>query len=59
MCDGPRLATVPEVAAQWQMRPGTLRDLIRRRGLPIYRIGRAVRVDPNELLALLRVEGNP
>lgn len=58
MCDGPTtLETIPEFSARVKMRPGTVYDLIRRRGWPAYRIGRSVRVDPAELLVLLREEG--
>lgn len=57
MCDAPRLASAPEMAALLAMRVSTFRDLARRRRFPAYRIGRAVRFDPAEIYALLRQEG--
>lgn len=56
MCDRPALASIPELAEILKMRPATLYDIVRRRHLPVFRIGRAVRVDVAEILALLRVE---
>lgn len=57
MCDRPKLATLPELAELLDMRPGTVYDLARRRHWPTYRVGRSVRVDVDEILALLRDKG--
>ena len=56
MCSHPDLANAAEMSALLHMPIGTWRDLARRRRLPAYRIGRAIRWDVKEVLALLREE---
>lgn len=52
----PRLVTTVEMANILRMNPSTFPDIARRREFPRWRIGRAVRYDPDEILALLREE---
>lgn len=57
MCDRPQLSKADEAAAYFGLKESTFRDLVRRRGWPVYRIGHAVRYDLAELIHLARDEG--
>jgi len=49
-----RLVTARELGEILSLAPGTVLDKWERGELPGYRIGRAVRFDPDEILALTR-----
>jgi hypothetical protein len=51
-----RLVTARELGEILSLAPGTVLDTWERGELPGYRIGRAVRFDPDEILALSRRE---
>ena len=54
-----RLATARELAELLSLSPATVLDKWERGELPGYRIGRAVRFDVDEILALTRKEARP
>jgi excisionase family DNA binding protein len=56
MCDRPQLSNAEQMAQRLGIKPNTWRDLARRRHLPHFRIGRAVRWDEEQILELLREE---
>ena len=49
----PRLLTIPEAAEQLGVPPGSLRTAAERNGL-LVKIGRAVRIDPNDIQELIK-----
>lgn len=49
------LLTVNEVAAQENVSPRTVRRQIESGALPCYRIGRAIRISPEDLAAFLKM----
>lgn len=51
-----RLVTARELGELLALAPGTILDKWERCELPGYRIGRAVRFDPDEILAMTRRE---
>lgn len=54
-----RLVTARELGDLLGLKPGTILDKWERGEIPGYRIGRAVRFDPDEILALTRKEARP
>ena len=54
----PRLVTARELGDLLSLAPGTILDKWERGELPGYRIGRAVRFDPDEILAMTRREAS-
>jgi excisionase family DNA binding protein len=54
-----RLVTARELGELLGLAPGTILDKWERNELPGYKIGRAVRFDPDEILKLTRREGGP
>lgn len=54
-----RLLTARELADLLGLKPATVLDKWERGELPGYKIGRAVRFDPDEILALTRKEARP
>jgi excisionase family DNA binding protein len=54
-----RLVTARELGELLSLAPGTVLDKWERGELPGYRIGRAVRFDPDEILELTRREARP
>lgn len=61
MCERqvPELRNAVEMAAVFGLKVGTWRDLARRRHLPHYKVGVAVRWDLREVLAICREELAP
>jgi len=54
-----RLVTAVELADALGLKPGTVLDQFEAGKLPGYKIGRAVRFDLDEILALTRREARP
>jgi excisionase family DNA binding protein len=54
-----RLVTAVELAEQLGLKPATVLDQWEAGKLPGYKIGRAVRFDPDEILRLTRKEARP
>jgi excisionase family DNA binding protein len=54
-----RLVTAGELGDLLSLAPGTILDKWERGEIPGYRIGRAVRFDPDEILKLTRREARP
>jgi excisionase family DNA binding protein len=50
----PQLLTIPQAAAWLQISTRTVRRLIDAKTLPVLRIGRSVRILPEDLAALLK-----
>jgi len=54
-----RLVTARELGDLLGLKPGTVLDQFEAGKLPGYKIGRAVRFDPDEILTLTRREARP
>ena len=44
-----RLLTVDEVAQMWQVSTRTIRRMIKKKQIPVIRIGRAIRIRPKDV----------
>jgi excisionase family DNA binding protein len=55
----PHYISVANAAALWNCHPKTIRNLINDGKLTGYKVGRVLRVDPEELEAAFRSDGSP
>jgi len=54
-----RLLTVSEVAGQLRLHPMTIRRMLNRGQIRAFRLGRAIRIDPEAVATFLETSGRP